>query len=258
VAAAGRAGLAARGAVYLVVAALAVSVARRGDAEQSADTAGALAALGDKPYGQVLLWVLAAGLLGYAAWRAAQGITGRTSSREDAGAWPRLASAVRAAIYVSLALAAIEVATAGAARDGAQQQESWTAKVLGWPGGRWIVGAVGVGLLVAGAVEVWSGATGGFMKRLRQGRLGNVSQRVVRVAGGLGHGGRGAAYALVGWFVIAAAVAHDASKSRGLDGALAELAGRSYGPPLLLLLAVGLAAFGVYSICEARWRRIRA
>lgn len=255
---AARAGLLARGAVYLVVAALAVSVAQRGDAEQPADTTGALAALGQQRYGQVLLWVLALGLLGYAGWRAAQAITGRTATSEEAGAWPRVASALRAAIYVALAVAAIRLAIAGVAQDGAQQQVSWTATVLGWPAGRWIVGAAGAGLLLAGAVEAWNGIAGTFMSRLKEGRLGNVSHRLVRVVGGVGHAGRGAAYVLVGWFVVVAALDHDASKSRGLDGALAELAQEPSGPPVLLALALGLAAFGVYSICESRWRRVRA
>ena len=46
------------------------------------------------------------------------------------------------------------------------------------------------------------------------------------------------------------------SKAVGLDGALAKLAHQSYGPVLLGVVAAGLVAFGLYSIADARYRRI--
>ena len=40
------------------------------------------------------------------------------------------------------------------------------------------------------------------------------------------------------------------------NGALAKLAHQSYGPFLLGLVAAGLVAFGLYSLSDARYRRI--
>jgi YebC/PmpR family DNA-binding regulatory protein len=52
------------------------------------------------------------------------------------------------------------------------------------------------------------------------------------------------------------AIEYDPSKAVGLDGALARVARHSYGPYLLVLVAAGLIAFGLYSIADARYRRI--
>lgn len=254
---AGRLGMLARSAVYLVLAALAFAVALRGDAGPEADSVGAIGTFAEQPAGGVLLWVLAACLAAYAAWRVGEVVTGRTSTEEDAGPLTRAASAVRAAIYLALALAAVRATTAPPS-SGAERQQDLTATVLGWPFGRWLVGAAGSIVVVLALAELWKGVSGRFMRRLEQGHLREGTQDAVRLVGGIGHAGRGVAYGLVGVFVVVAALEHDPSKSRGLDGALGELVREPYGLPVLLSVAVGLAAFGIYSLAEARWRRIRA
>ncbi|HVF13904.1 MAG TPA: DUF1206 domain-containing protein, partial [Acidimicrobiales bacterium] len=55
--------------------------------------------------------------------------------------------------------------------------------------------------------------------------------------------------------VVAAAQANP-NEAQGLDGALRRLAAGQYGPALLTGLALGLAAFGLYSVAEARYRRL--
>ena len=42
----------------------------------------------------------------------------------------------------------------------------------------------------------------------------------------------------------------------GLDGALAKVANQSYGHVGLGVVAAGLIAFGLYSLADARYRRI--
>ena len=63
-------------------------------------------------------------------------------------------------------------------------------------------------------------------------------------------------FGLVGIFLVKAAVDFKANKAVGLDGALAKLAHRSYGSLLLGVVAAGLIAFALYSISDARYRRI--
>jgi len=60
----------------------------------------------------------------------------------------------------------------------------------------------------------------------------------------------------IGIFLIVAAVQHDVSKAKGLDGVLLELAHQSFGQVLLGVVAIGLFAYGIYSLVEARYRRI--
>jgi hypothetical protein len=63
-------------------------------------------------------------------------------------------------------------------------------------------------------------------------------------------------FALVGWFLIRAAIDFDPQKAVGLDGALAKLAHASYGPVLLGVVAAGLIAFGCYSLADAKFRKV--
>jgi hypothetical protein len=74
--------------------------------------------------------------------------------------------------------------------------------------------------------------------------------------GTVGHVARAIIFGLVGIFLLKAAIDYKADEAIGLDGALAKLYGQPYGPWLLGAVAVGLIAFGLFSISEARYRRI--
>jgi Domain of Unknown Function (DUF1206) len=95
-----------------------------------------------------------------------------------------------------------------------------------------------------------------FMKDLRAAQMSPGTQRAVRWLGTVGSVARGVVFALAGVLVIDAAVTHDPAKSGGVDKALLTLRGQPFGEFLMILAALGLAIFGVYGLCEARWRRI--
>ena len=78
----------------------------------------------------------------------------------------------------------------------------------------------------------------------------------ITVIGTIGHVARAIVFGLVGWFLLKAAYEYDANEAVGLDGALTKILRAEYGPWLLGLVAAGLIAFGVYSLSEARYRRI--
>ena len=63
-------------------------------------------------------------------------------------------------------------------------------------------------------------------------------------------------FGLVGIFLIKAAVDYNARAAVGLDGALAKIVHRSYGPLALGVVAAGLVAFALYSLSDARYRKI--
>jgi hypothetical protein len=209
-----------------------------------------------QPYGEVLLIALAIGFVGYALWRASEAITGQTSTKSDAGALTRSSSAAKAVLYGTFAVSAARLALTDRQRSGSEKDQSLTATVLGWPGGRVIVALVGLAIVGAGLFNIYRGGSGSFMKHIKRGELGDVSESTVRGIGTAGYIGRGTGFAIVGVFVVQAAYRFDASKARGLDGALKELASNAIGPFVLVALAVGFAAFGVYSLAEARWRRV--
>ncbi len=247
-----RAGLTARGIIYILIGWVAVLVAL-GHGSHEADQQGALQLLAGKPYGSVSLWLLGIGFAAYALWRlseAAFGVVG-----EGNGAGPRLKSLGRAVIYASFAYLTFKVIS-GTQGSQSRQEQDFTAKVMQHPGGRWLVGIVGLIIVFVGAVLVAEGLRRKFMKSLQTSQMSPTTRRVVRMLGTIGTVARGVVLALVGILVIDAAVSYSPAKSGGVDKALLTLRNQPFGPVLLLVVALGLVVFGIYGLCEARWRRV--
>jgi hypothetical protein len=245
-----RAGLTARGVIYILVGWVAVLVAL-GHSSREADQLGALQLLAAKPYGLVSLWLLGIGFAAYALWRlseAAFGITG------EPGAGPRFKSLARAVIYAGLSYLTFTVIS-GTSKSQSGQQQDITASAMHHPAGRWLVGIVGLVIVVCGIVLVVEGARKKFMKHLQTAQISAGTLRVVRLLGMTGTIARGLVFALVGVLVVDAAITHKAAQSGGIDKALLTLRDQPFGEFLMLLAALGLLVFGIYGLCEARWRK---
>jgi Domain of Unknown Function (DUF1206) len=248
-----RAGLTARGVLYILIGWVAVLVAL-GQSSHHADQQGALQLLVGQPYGLVSLWLLGIGFAGYALWRlseAAFGVTG-----EGNGAGPRLKSLVRAVIYAFFAYLTFKIISGSGSGSQTRKQQDLTASVMHHPGGQWLVGIVGLAIVIAGLVLVAEGVRRKFLKYLQLSRMSPRTRRIVEWLGVIGTAARGAVFALAGVLVIEAAVTYHPSKAGGIDKALLTLRNQPFGEFLLSIAALGLIIFGVYSLCEARWRRV--
>src|ERR1700758_5184673 len=169
-----RAGLVARGVIYVLIGWVAILVAV-GQSSREADQEGALQLLAGKPYGTVSLWLLGIGFVGYALWRlseAAFGVAG-----EGNGAGPRLKSLIRAVVYSFLAALTFKV-IAGSAGNQTHKQQDITASVMHHSGGQWLVGLVGVIILVVGLVMVGEGIRRKFMKYLNVGAMSPRTRQI--------------------------------------------------------------------------------
>jgi Domain of Unknown Function (DUF1206) len=247
-----KAGLAARGIIYILIGWVAVLVAL-GQSSHEADQQGALQLLAGKPYGSISLWLLAIGFAAYALWRLSEAAYGVAGDGKRAG--PRLRSLARAAIYAFLAYLAFQVIS-GARGSQSGQQQDVTAKVMQHPGGRWLIGIAGLVVVIIGLILAMEGVHRTFMKYLRTSQMSPRTRRLVKVLGMIGTVARGVVVVLVGILVIDAAVTHNPASSGGIDKALLTLRDQPAGPILLLLVALGLVIFGLYGLCEARWRRV--
>ncbi len=247
-----RAGLTARGVIYILIGWVAILVAL-GHSSHEADQEGALQLLAGKPYGVVSLWLLGAGFAAYALWRLSEAAFGVTGAANEPG--PRLKSLGRAVVYAGFAYLTFTV-IAGRARSQSREQQDVTAKVMQHPGGHWLVGIAGLIVVIIGAVLAVEGIRRTFMKYLRSAEMSRRTRRVVELLGVVGTIARGVVFALAGVLVIDAAVTHRPSKSGGIDKALLTLRNQPFGEVLLLLAALGLLIFGVYGLCEARWRKV--
>jgi hypothetical protein len=131
-----------------------------------------------------------------------------------------------------------------------------TGTVMQHPAGRWVVGIAGLIVVICGLALVIEGVRKKFMKYLRTAEMSPRTRRVVKVLGMTGTIARGLVFALVGVLVVDAAVTHKASESGGIDKALLTLRNQPFGEFLMLAAALGLVVFGVYGLCEARWRKV--
>lgn len=249
-----RAGLVAKAVLYGVVGLLALGVALDVGG-RTTDTAGALQTLADQSLGRVLMVLLAAGLLGYAAWRLAQAALDLDGEGEDpSGVVARVGAAGSGLVHLALMVLAVRlVADAGAGGSSAGQERRATAGVLDWPAGRWLVLAAGVVVVGVGAYNVHQGLSRDFMERMR---VAGPRRRAVARLGVVGFVARGIVFGLAGVFLVKAAVEYDASEAVGIDGALARLAGQPFGPVLLGAAAAGLVAYALTCLAWARYREV--
>jgi hypothetical protein len=244
-----RVGWAAKGALYGLIGVLAIQIPA-GLGGKTTNQQGAMRTVADETGGTLLLVLLALGFAGYAAWRAVEAASGRGAE----GAGKRLGAAVSGAIHVGLAGAAIALAIG--AGSGSSGPDSVTARVMDLPLGVWLVGAVGVGIVGVGAYNAWEGVSRKFEECLRIGEMAPRERSVVRVMGIAGLVARGVVFALIGAFLVKAAVEFDPKDAIGLDGALAKVANQTYGRWLLALAALGLLCYAAFCVVQARYRRI--
>ncbi len=128
--------------------------------------------------------------------------------------------------------------------------------MLGWPGGQWIVGVVGLVFVGVCLYEAYRGLTGSYLEDAKTHEMRPEVRRSLDIVGRVGLFSRALVFALIGYFLVRTAIDYDPSKAIGIDGALRALAGQPYGSWLLGLVAVGLLIFAVASLAEARYRQL--
>ena len=252
-----RAGFVARGIVYGIIGLLAIQVAiHSGGAHHPTNQRGALETVQQQPFGHWLLIAVAIGLGGYALWRFVQAFFGHgPEGGGDASAFGRVAAAASGCAYTAMCALAVSILL-GASSGSTGNPHKSAAGVLGWPGGQWIVGVAGALFIGVALYQGYKGITRKFLDEDKTGEMGPFTRRWITRIGVVGHLARMVAFGLIGIFVVRAAVDYAPRKAVGLDGALSRLAHQSYGTFLLFVVAAGLVAFGIYSIADARYRRI--
>jgi hypothetical protein len=253
---AARVGFVARGLIYLLIGLIAVQIAL-GNGGQ-ADRGGALSQIAAQSFGAAVLWVLVVGFLGLALWRLSEAAFGAIGPGGHKAS-ERLQSLARAVLYGFFFVSTLKLVLgsgSGATANGNSQSKAWTAQVMTHSGGRLLIGLIGVAVVIIGAMlakEAWSKE---FLKRMNLAGVPAGTRAVVTRLGFVGGVARGTVVALAGVFLVVAAVRFKPSQAEGIDGTLRSFARTPLGPWLLIVVALGLVAFGLFSWCEARWRRV--
>jgi hypothetical protein len=151
---------------------------------------------------------------------------------------------------------AIEIVRGSAGGKSAHSPDKAAAGILGWPGGTWIVGIAGAVTIGIALYQGYRGITRDFLDDSKVAEMPPEIKKWIARLGTIGHLARMVVFGLVGIFLIKAAVDYNPNAAVGLDGALAKIVHHSYGPVLLGIVAAGLIAFALYSLSDARYRKI--
>jgi hypothetical protein len=249
-----RAGFIGYGVTHLLVAWLALQVAF-GKPANAGDPGGALHTIATKPLGTALVIAIVIGLVAMTIWQALEAAVGHRVDQGKERVLERLGSVGRVLVYGYLAWTGVKVIT-DASASSAAGQEAKSAELMSSSGGRWLVGLAGVALAAVGIGMIIYGLIKRFEKHLRVERMSPGTRKLSRRLGIFGYVAKGVAYGIAGVLLVSAAVTYDPDKARGLDAALRTLAAQPYGGFLLAVVALGIAAFGVFCFIQARYRKV--
>lgn len=246
-----RLGYAAKGVVYILFGLLAAQgFAGRGG---GADTqSSALASLVDEPFGRVLLALIAIGLLGYVALRLVQAIL----NPQNEGAAPRIGYVVVAIVYGALTLTAARLALGWGSSGGGNSIDQLVTQVFAQPFGRWAVGIAGAIVVGAGLYHLYKAFTTDFKENMRWGKMNDFERTSIVWLGRIGYTARGIVLGLIGAFLLQAAILFQPEQARDTGGALQALSRPPFGTWTVVVVAIGLAAYGMYMLAAARHSRI--
>lgn len=259
----GRVGWAAKGVVYVVAGVLAIMLALKSRGwsnslpAQEASPTGALKTVATSSGGAFLLWVLAIGMLLYAAWRVVSALM--PGGNDAKGLAKRVGFAVSAVLYITFAFTAISLARSKSApADGNTKVTSLTARMMVHSSGRLLIGVIGAIVICVGLYRISKGFKQDVFDELDMSALSQDRVRQTRRLGAIGEIGRGVGMSLIGFFLLRAAVTYNAAEATGLDGALRRVVVTSWGALLVVLVGAGFVAYGLFCLATFTHRKLQA
>jgi hypothetical protein len=249
-----RAGLVGYGIIHLLFAWLILQIAFDGSSTDG-DQSGALHDLAEEPFGTFLIVAIVIGLIAMTIWQILEAAVGHRAERGRDRLYERIVSAGRAAFYLYFCWTGSKVLQ-GKKASSADTQQKASEDLMASTGGRFFVAFAGIAIAVIGVGLVIYGVQKKFEKHLKTSQMDARMRRVSERLGVTGYVAKGAAYGIAGVLFLVAAVQYDPDKARGLDAALKVLAEQAYGPWLLALTALGIAAYGLFSIVQSRYRKV--
>ena len=252
-----RFGFASKAFVYLVVGLLAASAAlKKGGA--ITDTSGALEVILSQPLGNTILFLLAAGLCGYALWRVLDALFDPDRhGTAPRGLAVRIGSLVRAGVYGALGLESLRLAR-GLRSSGGDDTRMWIARVMDLPLGDWIVAISGAIIVIYAMSEVVSAIRPQKRQAIDVSSLAREARGPLLAISRFGVAARAVILSVAGVFLVRAGMRTDPSEAHNTRESMLELAGAVQGQWLLLAIALGLLAYAVDQGLQARCRRIRS
>ena len=252
-------GLVAKGIVYCIVGTLAFMAAFNigGETAQGADKQGVFRTILEQPFGQIMLGLVAIGLLFYAFWRIIQALKDTENKGNDLkGMGRRIGYLFSGIIYGALAFYAAQLVMGDDQSQGGDSRQTLAQKLLEQPYGKWLAGAVAVGIILVGLNQIYRGWSGKYKKQVQSaGRKHEADVAMIR-AGKFGYVARGIVWIITGYLFMRAALYSNPQEAGGTSSAFQFLEEASYGPFLLGAVAIGLVCYGVFMFMRAKYQPI--
>jgi len=223
-------------------------------------TQGVFTRLSHTAPGYLLLAVVALGLASFVTWQLLIAIRDpEHRGNRDRRSRPliRLGHVLNAGLYSVLVIEATRILFGYGAKPGGERaQKEWIARAFEVPLGRYVVGTVGIGILLSSLYQGYRAVTRGRDSTvdLTRTRL----RTVIDVLGIFGLLSRGVMLALIGLYLARAAWWLHAQYAVGVAGALGSLRQQPYGGWMLGTVAAGLMSYGLWQIVKEPYRRLRA
>ena len=248
-----RVGYFTKGAIYILIGVLS-AMAAFGAGGQSAGKAEAFQVIERQPFGQVLLVIVAIGFIGYAIWRYVQAFKDTENKGSDTkGMIQRIGYGLSGLLYLAFAFYAFRMVFGSSGGGQGGQQQQLIGELLSQPFGQFLVGLLGAIAIAKGIYELYRGITKRFMRDIRG--VAGKERELYEKAGQIGYISRGVVFGIIGFFLGRAAILSSSSQAKGTEGVFDFLSATG-GPWLMGLIAIGLAAYGVFQIVTAKYKPI--
>lgn len=244
-----RTGYAGRALVYLVVAGISLWAILHGG--QGEGTSSAFAQLERAPFGKVVLFAIFVGMAAYAIWRLLDAAFDLEAYGSDGeGTVARIGMCITGLIHLAIGIGALLLVFTSGGGGGESGISKAAGMVMGWPGGRWILGAIGLATIGSGFYYAKKAYKREYRKHLRGNEITRRWDGLLR----LGVLSQGFVVTVIGVFILYAAWAFDSQSAGGLGEVFSWLSGQPYGQILVGLLSLGLLCFALFCAVNAGFR----
>ena len=250
-----RFGIFSKGIVYCVLGLLAFLAAigsRKGDASKE----GTFKVILEQPFGKILLAIVAIGLVGYVVWRLIQAIKDTENKGADAkGMIARVGFALSAIMYAGFAYLAADLVLGNSNGSSGGGNKEMTQKLLEHSYGQIILGIIALIVIGQAINQIYKAYTGKYKKKIRQEKMSAKESDVFSKVGKVGYTARGIVLAIIGYFILRAALESNSNEVKDTEGAFGFI-NNSFGPIVLGIVALGLIGYGVFMFFMAKYREI--
>ncbi len=238
-------GIATKGIVYFIIGIL-TAMAAFGYGGKKSSSGTVIDFIAQQSLGQILLVLLAIGLLGYVFWRWYQAFANPKDIENNAkGSVKRIAYFISGVLYGLLAYTAIKTVI-GSNSGG----KSFISKIFESDYATTIAIIIGIALVGKGIYEFYQGYSGKFKEEVESAGIPSKVKSLVLKSGKVGYTSRGIVAGILGFLFLKAGFNESANKMSKTDAF--GFIENQFGSIVLGIIALGLVGYGFFMMVKAK------